>query len=249
MIATTHSTQVTAGAPLSSYVVMTQRPGGAPVSAAPSLAPALTVGDQADLERYLDATKSNLLFARRVMLVEGAAELLLLPFLVKQVLGIDLEREGISAVAIHGTHFAAFTRLFSSQCLPKRCAIVADADLLPEDVEEGEELPEKENLAALQGDYVRAFLGATTFEREITAPENLAMLSAAARDIGAPRISSQLADHEIVGGDIGPLKGKVLRTAERFGKARFAQLAARHVGLAGFVPPYIVQAIEWLREE
>jgi hypothetical protein len=38
-----------------------------------------------DLERYLDATRSNLLFARKVILVEGPAELFLIPALLKHV--------------------------------------------------------------------------------------------------------------------------------------------------------------------
>src|ERR1700730_1149822 len=108
------------------------------------------------------------------MLVEGAAELLLVPPLVKKVLGIDLEREGISLVAIHGVHFGPFTRLFSDDCLPKRCAIVADADLDVEDVPEGDDPVENPALTDLEGPYVRAFVGATTFERELTLEGNLA---------------------------------------------------------------------------
>ena len=70
-IATTHSTQVTARAPLSSFVTLTHRPGRWPLAAVPTASTTLTAADAQDLERYLDATKSNLLFARRVMLVEG----------------------------------------------------------------------------------------------------------------------------------------------------------------------------------
>src|SRR5690606_15498849 len=109
----------------------------------------------ADLERYLDATKSNLLFARRVMLVEGAAEAFLLPGLIRSAMGIDLERAGISIVPIHGVHFGAYARLFSKIGLPKRCAIVADADQEPSDAKSTDDedqddldVPEKEILSA-----------------------------------------------------------------------------------------------------
>lgn len=163
-IMTTHSTQITAKAPLSSLVMLTSRPGVSPLASVPTVSPTLSASDIQDLERYLDATKSNLLFARRVMLVEGAAELLLIPPLVKKVLDVDLEREGISLVAIHGVHFGAFARLFSDTCLPKRCAIVADADLdlsdLPDDA--NEDAPVKPDLTALEGPYVKVFLGPTT---------------------------------------------------------------------------------------
>ncbi len=258
IIATTHSTQVTAGAPLSSYVIMSQRPAAAATAVSPATAPGLTAGDRADLERYLDATKSNLLFARRVMLVEGAAELLLIPPLVKSVLNLDLDREGISVVAIHGIHFGAYSRLFAESCLPKRCAIVADADLEADDADPhlsmaqtDDDVPQEPDIAALQGPYVRAFLGATTFEREITLTGNLTMLGNAARDVGAPIISAKLlAAADVLGsGATEDLKQRVLRTAHRFGKARFAQTAARYSNTATELPQYIRDAIDWLRAE
>ncbi|TBY02084.1 ATP-dependent nuclease [Rhizobium laguerreae] len=249
VIATTHSTQVTSKAPLSSFVMMTQRPGMAPAVRTPLSAPLLMPADRNDLERYLDATKSNLLFARRVMLVEGAAEQILLPPLVKRVLGIDMEREGISLVAIHGVHFRPFTRLFSPDCLPKRCAIVADADLGPNFVPQGDDPVTNPNLVSLHGPYVRSFVGATTFEREITLRGNLAMLVQTASELGAPRLQADLAAQIMTGGILPEvLKDKVLRTAQRFGKARFAQTAARHVVLAQELPHYIGEAIAWLRE-
>ncbi|WP_245372356.1 ATP-dependent nuclease [Rhizobium leguminosarum] len=192
-IVTTHSTQVTAKAPLSSYVTMTNTGGNAPYVSTIASNTALTPHDIADLERYLDATKSNLLFARRVMLVEGAAEAFLLPGLIRSAMGIDVERAGISIVPIHGVHFGAYARLFSAIGLPKRSAIVADADQEPSDAkptddEDQDEIdvPEKEVLTALEGDYVKVFLGATTFEREITLPENLAMLQKRQRALARP---------------------------------------------------------------
>ncbi len=246
VIATTHSTQVTAGASLSSFAVLSQQPNGVAVAAVPSRAAGLTPNDRQDLERYLDATKSNLLFARRVMLVEGPAELLLIPPLVKRIMGVDLEREGISVVAIHGTHFGPFARMFAADCMPKRCAIVADADRVPGTTEPNDDVVPPENLIALQNEFVRAFVGATTFEREITIDGNVGMLAAAARDVGAPRIAASL-ETAVMFGVTEELKRNVLRTAVRFGKARFAQAAARHVEEADRLPPYIEQAVNWLK--
>lgn len=248
---TTHSTNITARAPLSSFVTLTNRSDGVPFACVPTNSPNLTPPNIQDLERYLDATKSNLLFARRVMLVEGAAEMLLIPPLAKKVLGIDLEREGISIVAIHGVHFGAFSRLFSETCLPKRCAIVADADLDPDDLPatENDDEPTKPDLAALEGPFVKAFLGATTFEREITEGGNLTMLAKAAHDLGAVKAKDALETQALLGGTVpDATKDKVLRTAQRFGKARFAQVAARHIDDAAYIPPYIQHAIEWLKE-
>jgi putative ATP-dependent endonuclease of OLD family len=246
-IVTTHSTHVTAKAPLASLIMLTNRPSAAPLASVPAKSPTLSDADVHDLERYLDATKSNLLFAQRVMLVEGAAELLLIPPLVKQVLGLDLEREGISLVAIHGVHFGAYARLFNKDCLPKQCAIVADADLqvtdLPDDPDE--DLPVKPDLAALEGPFVKVFLGVTTFEREITEDGNLTMLAKAADDLGARKVKEALEWQALMGGPVpAELKEKVLRTAKRVGKARFAQVAARHVVDATALPAYICEAVE-----
>ena len=250
-IMTTHSTHVTAKAPLASFVLLTNRGAAAPSASVLSRNPALSPADIEDLERYLDATKSNLLFARKVMLVEGPAELFLIPPLVQKVMGRDLEREGISVVAIHGVHFGAFARLFRDDCLPKRCAIVADADLEPgggaDGAQAGDDEPQKPVLAALAGPHVQAFLGATTFEREITIEGNLSMLGNAARELGAVRAAGALELANIIGGPTDDaLKDQVLRTARRFGKARFAQVAARHVAEAQSLPAYIRNAVDWL---
>lgn len=245
----THSTQVTSKSPISSFVTLTTGTDGVPFVSTPGLAAPLTAEQQRDLNRFLDATKANLLFARKVMLVEGPAELLLVPALAKQVLDIDLEREGISVIAIHGTHFGAFSRLFSATCLPKKCAIVGDADIPPANVVAGDDVPLQENLAALEGPYVRAFVGATTFEREITLPGNLAMLSRTAQELHAPNLQVSLELQDMLGDAVPEgLKAQVLRTAKRFGKARFAQVAAGHASHASELPAYITNAIEWLRQ-
>jgi putative ATP-dependent endonuclease of OLD family len=249
-LVSTHSTQVTGKAPISSFVTLTTGADGVPFASTPGISAPLTSEQQRDLNRFLDATKANLLFARKVMLVEGPAELLLVPALAKHVLDIDLEREGISIIAIHGTHFAAFSRLFNSTSLPKKCAIVGDADIPPADVVAGDDVPAPENLTALEGPFVRIFVGATTFEREITLPGNLKMLSRAAQELHAPNLVAALnLQDELLGGAVpDALKAQVLRTAKRFGKARFAQVAAGHAALAEEMPGYISDAIEWLRE-
>ena len=190
------------------------------------------------------------------MLVEGAAEVFLLPSLIKQVMDIDVEREGISIVAIHGVHFGAFARLFNNACLPKKCAIVADADMGVEAEDQGEadddaaaeDEPVMPELTELEGDYVKVFLGDTTFEREIVLDGTVEMLTRAARDLGAPRLVRKL-ERAARDGVNDDLKDSVLRTAKRFGKARFAQVAARHSQEANEMPQYIAAAVDWLLEE
>jgi putative ATP-dependent endonuclease of OLD family len=261
-ILTTHSTHITANAGLSSYVVLTQRGIPAVASSVPILDAQLEPAEVHDLERYLDATRSTLLFARKVMLVEGPAELFLIPALLKQVEDIDLEREGISVIPIYGVHFDVYAKLFSKDALPKKCAIIADGDLTPSDANpdlEGEDdLTPPPDLAALENDFVHVFACKTTFERALTLEGTLEMFARAADDVSAVGVAKQLRDgfQALVGIEdadarkaiLTPLRKAVLNTAKRFGKARFAQIASRHVNAAMVIPKYIVNAAKWLAE-
>ncbi len=64
------------------------------------------------LDRFLDATKSNLFFAKGIIFVEGESEMLLLPALA-ELIGIPLHKYGISVVNVHGTSFERYLKLFS----------------------------------------------------------------------------------------------------------------------------------------
>ncbi len=262
-ILTTHSTHITAQANLESYVVLTQIGGPAIASSVPAASGGLDEADVSDLQRYLDATKSNLLYARKVMLVEGPAELFLIPALVKQVEGIDLAREGVSVIPIYGVHFDVYARLFSDNGLPKRCAIVTDGDLKPSDavpeLEGEDELQPPPDIKALENDWVKVFACKTTFERALVFPKTLEMFARAAEEVGAPVIAGRLrAGLEAIRNGMNKddekellktLRASVLNTAKRFGKARFAQVAARHVDCAEVMPKYLGEAVSWLVEE
>lgn len=260
-ILTTHSTHITANAPLESYIVLSQTGGPAIASSIPAEDAGLEQPEIHDLERYLDATRSNLLFARKVILVEGPAELFLIPALLKHVQEIDLEREGVSVIPIYGVHFDVYAKLFAKDSLPKKCAIITDGDLTPSDADpdlEGEDdLPPPPNLAALENDYVRVFACKTTLERALVFEGTLEMFARAADDIGAPTVAKRLrkgaeslADDELDDDDKGKiladLRKSVLNTAKRFGKARFAQIAARHADQAEVIPKYLADAAKWL---
>lgn len=264
-ILTTHSTHITAQAGLNKFVTLTNVGSGSSHSSVPSACDDLSEDDVADLERYLDATKSALLFARKVILVEGPAELLLIPALVKHVMGRDLDREGITVVPIYGVHFDVYAKIFSKQGLPKKCAIIADGDLTPSDAA-ASDLSEEDapftvpDLRKLENKYVKVFSNATTFERAITQRGNMEMVAAAAQSLGAASVATQLrrwarawATCELGSEEAKVIaencRVKVLNTAKRYGKARFAQVAARHISSAQMLPSYIREAVDWLAEE
>ncbi|MEK4439903.1 ATP-dependent nuclease [Niallia sp. FSL K6-0077] len=93
------------------------------------------------LERWLDATKSDIFFGRKVLLVEGIAERLLMPkffsMLYKEKIVINgeevergktLEGEGISIISVDGVAFRPFLQLFGQNGLNIKCAVLTDSD-------------------------------------------------------------------------------------------------------------------------
>jgi putative ATP-dependent endonuclease of OLD family len=177
-------------------------------------------------------------------------------------MGIDLDEDGIAVVPIFGTHFSSYAKLFGPGGIQKKCAILTDGDLLPSDAdpdspaEQDEVSPalSRQELNALRGPYVEVFTCETTFERELTLHGTLAMLEAGTREIGAPRLANTLRQlqEQITAGeqpDLTQAKDRVLRTAKRFGKARYAQVISKHATSARAVPDYLRNALEWLNTD
>ena len=93
----------------------------------------LAPGDYEFLQRFLDATKANLFFARGVLLVEGDAENLLIPT-IAEIIGRPLHRYGVSIVNIGSTAFARYERIFirkDGQSMGIKVAVVTDLDVRP----------------------------------------------------------------------------------------------------------------------
>jgi len=259
-IATTHSTHITSGVPFDSMVVLTDDGTSETSSTVPAKSSGLDATGLADLDRYLDATRSTLLYARKVMLVEGPAELFLIPALAQQIYDIDLDEYGISVIPIYGVHFDVYASLFGEDKIEKLCAIVTDGDQQPSDAiaddgnDDIDDEPERRDLSELQNKYVSVFMCDRTFEIELTDESTLPMLMRATKELGATRTAKALRSllKKIKQGDQDALdeaKEKVLATAKRFGKARFAQLASKHVEHATDMPQYIYDAIQWLIED
>ncbi|MVT12363.1 ATP-dependent nuclease [Chitinophaga tropicalis] len=93
----------------------------------------LIATDYLFLQRFLDATKANLFFARGVILVEGWGEELLLPILAKKN-GINLTQKGVSIVNVGSTAFLRYSRIFKRKQAPEmeiKVAVVTDVDIKP----------------------------------------------------------------------------------------------------------------------
>ena len=85
---------------------------------------------KAYVQRFLDATKSDMLFAQKIIFVEGIAEELLIPTFAKY-LGYSLEDYHIAIINVGGRYYDHFLRLFDSAnvySIPKRIACLTDRD-------------------------------------------------------------------------------------------------------------------------
>ena len=266
VLLTTHSTHISSQAPIESLVSLTSSPNqSGPIATRLVLSSKLEDREIADLERYLDATRSTLLYARKVMLVEGAAEIFLIPEMIKAVKHTNLDRYGISVIPIYGKHFDSYAKLFSKDGLPKKCAIIADGDLkdmIPCDLAE-DMCMESNVYPNASTDYVSVFRCQTTFERAITTHEGLEMLIATLRDLNKyddcrvlEVAKRQLDANSAMSAEeketiLRPLRKNVLKVAKnsRIGKGRFAQVAARHTHLLTKLPDYIERALHWLIQD
>ncbi|MDT2864348.1 ATP-dependent nuclease [Vagococcus carniphilus] len=80
------------------------------------------------IERYLDAKRSSILFSKGVLLVEGDAEEIIIPNIVKNSLGVSLDEIGVGIVNVGSTAFEYIASIFSTERINRRCAIVTDLD-------------------------------------------------------------------------------------------------------------------------
>ena len=109
------------------------------------------------LEKFLDVTKSNLFFAKGVILVEGWAEEILIPSLAKAI-GIDLTAKGVSVVNIGNVGFDHYSKIFLRKdgCSPMKIpvAVVTDCDVREYEVN-GNEYQKRNNIDSERENKIR----------------------------------------------------------------------------------------------
>lgn len=125
LLLTTHSPHIAAVTPLRSLVVLRSSSTGTVGRTTAGIE--VTSQQQDDLERYLDVTRAELLFASAVLLVEGIAELYVLPALASAA-GFDLDSYGVVVASAHGTDFSPYTTLLGAGGLDTSWVVITDGD-------------------------------------------------------------------------------------------------------------------------
>ncbi|EMJ6244650.1 OLD family TOPRIM nucleotidyl transferase/hydrolase domain protein [Klebsiella pneumoniae] len=126
LIVTSHSPTLASIAPLRSVVRLCRDQDGR--TRAFSLAKLPVTSDELDdIERYLTATRAELLFAKGVIFVEGDAEEVLIPGFA-EAMGINLDELGITVCSVAGVNFEPYVKLAGS--LGISIAVITDWDPL-----------------------------------------------------------------------------------------------------------------------
>lgn len=265
LLLSTHSPHIASVTPFHSLVVLrrTKKEGTLAHLASPK---AFTEIEVRDIERYLDVTRAECLFAKGVILVEGPAEEFLVPAFAA-AMGSDLDSLGITVCPVHGTDFAPYRKMYGMSGFRVPHVVVTDGDgqldehakpiwglkravALPElpnaTVATVNAQIEKDKLADAQKTLAKAgvFVSDLTLELDLL-PKGEAAMQAAWDELVTGKSARQNFAENMAGAAKGDVekREKLIKQIERRGKGRFAQRLADH--LEGVEPPsHIKQAIE-----
>lgn len=256
LFVTSHSPHFASIAHLDSICCVHRAPSGIRVFCPRSVnfSPALK---KEKLQRYLDVTRAELFFARRVIFVEGTAELFLVKALAEKA-GYNLKKSSVSLLSTEGLNFDCFLPLFDEEALHVKVALLTDADpsiiKFPKLSDALELSATAKLLEAAKSKWVRPFFAQKTLEYDIAlrAANHAVMLTALADihpTIGAGLAAKVMAAHEderarlIFCGLFERDEGGAVK------KGRYAQALAAaisHKSSSVEVPPYIRDALDYI---
>lgn len=261
IIYTTHSTQISEVSNVESMNIIGRQDKKSEVYQPTN---GLTPSRIGSIQRYLDAVRSNLLFARSVLLVEGDAEELLIPVMVKKALGLSLDELGISLVNVRSTGFENVAVMFHDDRINKRCAILTDhdasiIDVTPDatdSVEEAQfkldckasaEAGERRKIAlekfATGNEWIETCFAKHTFEVDFVGAGNSWEVCQIVEKVYKSDKTKALAETELNSDEVENFGRRVLTMANQQGKGWFAIMLGEKVTFRTVIPPYILDAI------
>jgi putative ATP-dependent endonuclease of OLD family len=272
VLVTTHSPHIASVAPLASLAVLRTTGEVAKPEARIFSIGGLELADEqvADLERYLDVTRAEMLFARGIIFVEGIAEEFLVPAfaaieLERRGLGSSLDELGITVCSVAGTDFAPYWRVTSEDGWNILRVVVTDGDpdehgvlaglargarLLGDvDVMNKLESDDPEDAAFVQKALRAAcvFVGERTLELDLVASLAAEMKEAFVELVGASRKKTVTRFNKAVDDHIAGVAGAgdlLIEVLERnVGKGRFAQRLASKITSAHEPPEHVKKAL------
>lgn len=220
------------------------------------------------LERYLDVTRAEIFFARRIIFVEGTAELMLINIFGK-MLGekYDLRKNGVSVISVDGLNFDSFLPLFGRDAISIPVAVITDADPIADENDDlksvypdlNEDITVSstiEKMKKCESDFVKIFYGVKTFEYDLALHEKNREKMLTALESIHPQIGAELRNlvneaqsnrdkaRELFCGMFERGKGK-----SNVKKGVFGQALAQTISSSKYdfiVPDYIENAIKFV---
>ncbi len=239
---TSHSPTITAKTNINSTIVLNNLNNSIKITLLRNIS--LELKEEKYLSRFLDVTKSQLFFAKGVILVEGISEALLLPIFA-DIMGekFNLNKKGIEVVNIGGIAFKSFAKLFNSSDsnlrLDVNCSIITDNDA---DVD-GSISPRAQNTKNLEAGKLKVFLANNTFEYELYCEQNKNILIYTYKELHANFCINATGNIDNEASEFATV------IKNNNDKAIFAQILAEKIksGNLNFqVPEYIKNAIKWV---
>lgn len=204
------------------------------------------------LSRYLDAKRSVLLFSKGVILVEGDGEEILIPALVKKVLGVSLDEMGIGLINIGSVGFENVACIFDELRLQRKCSIVTDLDAVVNDAKKSKPIAmergtsRKEKLSSLfdKNPYVNVFYAPHALEVDFASEERN-------KQFVYTVIKNTYKDDDVIERHISAIKSgteaerydSVMTVASKIKKGWYATLLAETINGRAIIPMYILDAI------
>jgi putative ATP-dependent endonuclease of OLD family len=267
---TTHSPHVASVTPVESLILLRKDAKEEATVGVSGAAIKLTDPERDDIERYLDVSRAEGLFARGILLVEGDAEKFIVPVLAARA-GYDLDSLGITICSVGGTNFVPYVKFFGPQGLRIPFSVLTDLDpYTAEDetlhdygrsrahslcpiINPKRKLPEDIQEAAFYEKY-GIFLNESTLEIDLNDSGCIYLMTSVMKALCDVEVAKgrfqRLADETKKAKKIIKLDApkRFIKDIEYIGKGRFAQRLCAELSRLDpkhdVCPPYILKAIK-----
>ncbi len=258
VIVSTHSTHISSASRIASVNVLAKHNDHVEV-----YHPANELDDPtiARVERYLDAMRSTMLFAKGVLLVEGDAEQILIPAMLNAIFGLSPDQLGFSVVSMSSAFFEHISIIFANERIRRPCAIVTDRDAsifeLPVDPNDDNEEQAHARVADASGEarykrlaeitnnnpWLAPFFADHTFEVDFVTANNEQEVIAILPQLFKQQVFIDRSEERLNSTDVAIYGKEVLRLANKQGKGWFALLLGEKLTNLTYFPEYVLRAI------
>ncbi len=213
------------------------------------------------IERYLDAVRSTLLFAKGVILVEGDAEMIMIPAMVKKTFGIGLDEIGVSLINMNSAVFQNICKIFHDDRMRRKCSIITDSDKsyieLGDNIEEDNDEEKKLRNSQKKGierkrilddlccnnRWIEPFYAEYTFEVDFIKENNSKYIIECLDEIYEIQSYKDGSEEKLKDSQISIKGREILRLAEKVGKGWFALMVSERLNYKVSIPKYILDAV------